>query len=59
MKLVLTSNGFCTSAIVAKVVELTGKPQDDINAAIIVDGDGQYTIGSEPVRIVDGKMETE
>ena len=35
MKLVLSSNGFCTPAIVAKVVELAGKPQDQINVAVI------------------------
>ncbi|HMI09505.1 MAG TPA: Type 1 glutamine amidotransferase-like domain-containing protein [Candidatus Saccharimonadales bacterium] len=35
MKLLLTSNGFCTPEIIAKCVELAGKPQNEINFAVI------------------------
>lgn len=35
MKLLLTSNGFYTPEIIAKCVELVGKPQNEINFAVI------------------------
>jgi dipeptidase E len=41
MKLLLTSAGLCTPELIAKCVELVGKPQDEINFAVINEG---YTV---------------